>query len=121
MFFPEGAVRVHLYGRPVDMRKSFDGLYALARHDLKLDPTNGNGALVFNVPGALIHFVEENGATLMLLVSPRIFRHYLDDIGEGATGEPEGKIGAALQKDFFKAGWHRAGPKKMNILRYYVK
>lgn len=81
----------------------------------------GNGALVFNVPGALIHFVEENGATLMLLVSPRIFRHYLDDIGEGATGEPEDKIGAALQKDFFKAGWHRAGPKKMNILRYRVK
>ncbi len=40
MFFPEGAVRVHLYGRPVDMRKSFDGLYALAHHDLKLDPTN---------------------------------------------------------------------------------
>jgi len=42
MFFPEGAVRVHLYGRPVDMRKSFDGLYVLARHDLKLDPTNGH-------------------------------------------------------------------------------
>ncbi|MDP2834103.1 MAG: MobH family relaxase [Pseudomonadota bacterium] len=85
----------------------------------------GNGALVFNVPGALIHFVEENveesRTTLMLLISPRIFRHYLDDIGEGATGEPEDKIGAALQKDFFKAGWHRAGPKKMNILRYRVK
>ena len=42
MFFPEGTVRVHLYGRPVDMRKSFDGLHALARHDLKLDPTNGH-------------------------------------------------------------------------------
>ena len=24
MFFPEGQVRVHLYGRPVDMRRSFD-------------------------------------------------------------------------------------------------
>ncbi len=81
----------------------------------------GNGSLVYNVPGALIHFVEENGATLMLLVSPRVFRHYLDSIGEGATGEPEDKIGTALQRDFFKAQWHRTGPKKTNILRYRVK
>lgn len=38
MFFPEGQVRVHLYGRPVDLRKSFDGLYALTCHALGLDP-----------------------------------------------------------------------------------
>lgn len=42
MFFPEARVRVHLYGRPVDMRKSFDGLYALARHGLGLDPLSGH-------------------------------------------------------------------------------
>ena len=42
MFFPEGTVRVHLYGRPVDMRKSYDGLYVLARHELQFDPTNGH-------------------------------------------------------------------------------
>ena len=42
MFFPEGHIRVHLYGQPTDMRKSFDGLYALARHGLQLDPTNGH-------------------------------------------------------------------------------
>ena len=29
MFFPEGRIRVFLYGQPVDDRKSFDGLYAL--------------------------------------------------------------------------------------------
>ena len=27
MFFPEGQVRVFLYGEPVSMRLSFDGLY----------------------------------------------------------------------------------------------
>lgn len=32
MFFPEGQVRVFLYGQPVNMRLSFDGLYALAKH-----------------------------------------------------------------------------------------
>jgi transposase len=42
MFFPEGQVRVHVYGRPVDMRKSYDGLYALTRHALGLDPTSGH-------------------------------------------------------------------------------
>ncbi len=38
MFFPEGQVRVHVYGRPVDMRKSYDGLYALTRQELGQDP-----------------------------------------------------------------------------------
>lgn len=42
MIFPEGAVRVHLYGCPVDMRKSFDGLYALARHGVGQDPLSGH-------------------------------------------------------------------------------
>jgi transposase len=38
MFFPEGQIRVHLYGYPTDMRKSFDGLYALTREGLQRDP-----------------------------------------------------------------------------------
>lgn len=42
MFFPEGHIRVYLYGQPVDMRKSYDGLYALARNGLNQDPTNGH-------------------------------------------------------------------------------
>jgi len=41
MFFPEGQLRVHLYGAPVDMRKSFDGLYALTLHGLHQDPQSG--------------------------------------------------------------------------------
>ena len=41
MFFPEGQVRVHLYGQPVDLRRSFDGLYALTRNDLGEDPMSG--------------------------------------------------------------------------------
>lgn len=42
MFFPEGQVRVFLYGEPVSMRLSFDGLYALARHRMHQDPLSGN-------------------------------------------------------------------------------
>lgn len=42
MFFPEGQIRVHLYGRPVDMRKSYNGLYALTREGLREDPLSGD-------------------------------------------------------------------------------
>ena len=41
MFFPEGQVRVQLYGQPTDMRKSFDGLSALAKHGMGQDPLSG--------------------------------------------------------------------------------
>ena len=42
MFFPEGRVRIHVYGQPVDMRKSFDGLYVLTRQRLGADPLSGD-------------------------------------------------------------------------------
>ena len=42
MFFPEGQVRVVLYGHPVSMRLSFDGLYRLASHVMLQDPLSGN-------------------------------------------------------------------------------
>lgn len=42
MFFPEGQVRVFVYGVPVSMRLSFDGLYALARNKIGQDPLTGN-------------------------------------------------------------------------------
>ncbi len=42
MFFPEGHFRVFLYGEPTSMRLSFDGLYAIAKHHMGLDPLSGN-------------------------------------------------------------------------------
>lgn len=42
MFFPEGQLRVHLYGQPCDMRRSFDGLSAMVRHELRADPCDGS-------------------------------------------------------------------------------
>jgi transposase len=46
MFFPEGQLRVYLYGQPADLRRSFDGLQALVRHGLGSDPLDG-GLYVF--------------------------------------------------------------------------
>ena len=42
MFFPEGQVRVFLYGEPTSMRLSFDGLYAIVKHHMGLDPLSGS-------------------------------------------------------------------------------
>lgn len=42
MFFPEGQLRAFVYGEPVDMRCSFDGLSALARNVMKRDPMSGH-------------------------------------------------------------------------------
>jgi hypothetical protein len=42
MFFAEAQIRVHLYGQPADMRKSYDGLQALARHAMGADPLDGS-------------------------------------------------------------------------------
>jgi transposase len=54
MFFPESRVRVYLYGQPVDMRKSFDGLYAIARAAFTADPTSGDLYVFVNRRGAQI-------------------------------------------------------------------
>lgn len=35
-------MRVFLYGAPVDMRPSFDGLYAIACHGMPADPLAGH-------------------------------------------------------------------------------
>lgn len=61
MFFPEGQVRVHLYGRPADLRKSFDGLYALVRNEMGLDPLSGR----------LFVFVNRRGTQIKVLYFDR--------------------------------------------------
>lgn len=51
MFFPESQVRVWLYTRPTDMRKSFDGLVALVKHQLQEDPLSGQLFVFINRRG----------------------------------------------------------------------
>ncbi len=41
MFQPRLSVQIRLYRHPVDMRKSFDGLAAIARHTMGGDPLSG--------------------------------------------------------------------------------
>ena len=41
MLIPESQVKIWLYGRATDMRKSYDGLSALVRTKLGEDPLSG--------------------------------------------------------------------------------
>jgi transposase len=61
MFFAEGQIRVHLYGEPADMRKSYDGLQALVRHAMGREPLDG----------ALYVFVNRRGTQLKCLYFDR--------------------------------------------------
>lgn len=61
MFFPEGQIRVHLYGEPADMRKSFDGLQALTRHAMGQEPLDG----------ALYVFINRRGSQIKALYFDR--------------------------------------------------
>jgi transposase len=61
MFFAEAQIRVHLYGQPTDMRKSYDGLQALARHAMGRNPLDG----------ALYVFVNRRGSQIKCLYFDR--------------------------------------------------
>lgn len=61
MFFVEAQIRVHLYGQPADMRKSYDGLQALARYAMGADPLDGS----------LYVFVNRRGSQLKCLYFDR--------------------------------------------------
>lgn len=61
MFFPEQQVRVFLYGAPVDMRRSFDGLYAIARHGMPANPLAGH----------LFAFINRRATQIMVLYFDR--------------------------------------------------
>jgi len=48
MFFPEGQGQVPVDGRPVDLRQSFAGLYALTRRELNQEPLSGRLCVFIN-------------------------------------------------------------------------
>jgi len=57
MFFPEGRIRVFVYGQPVDLRQSFTGLIGLTRQGLKQDPQSGHLFVFVNRRGNLLKLV----------------------------------------------------------------
>lgn len=89
MFFPEDQIRVHLYGEPADMRKSFDGLQALARHAMGQNPLDG----------ALYVFINRRGSQLKCL--------YFDRSGFCLWAK-------RLEAGRFISDWHQVRTKQMD-------
>ncbi len=48
MFFPESHVKIWLYAKPTDMRRSFTGLTAMAKNLMNEDPLSGNFFVFIN-------------------------------------------------------------------------
>lgn len=92
MFFPEGQIRVQLYGRPVDMRKSYDGLYALTRNELKQDPMSGQ----------LYVFINRRGTQIKVL--------YFDRSGFCLWGK-------RLERGRFVSDWRQVATREMDWTR----
>jgi transposase len=89
MFFAEGQIHVRLYGQPTDMRKSYDGLQALARHAMGQDPLDG----------ALYVFVNRRGSQLKCL--------YFDRSGFCIWGK-------RLERGRFIGDWHAVRTREMD-------
>jgi transposase len=89
MFFAEALIRVHLYGQPTDMRKSYDGLQALTRHAMGHDPLDG----------ALYVFVNRRGSQVKCL--------YFDRSGFCIWGK-------RLEAGKFISDWTRACTREMD-------
>lgn len=89
MFFPESRVRVYLYGLAVDMRRSYDGLYAIARAAFAGDPTCGD----------LYVFVNRRGSQIKVL--------YFDRSGWCVWAK-------RLEAGRFVADWSRASTREID-------
>jgi hypothetical protein len=48
MFSLTNDLRFHLYAQPTDMRKGFNGLYAIVRSQIQLDPLSGDVFVFIN-------------------------------------------------------------------------
>jgi len=89
-----------------------------------------DGALPYNTASALVHFVKvnlrEREETMMLLVSPAVFRKFAEAYGDDAAGldaqgeATPGKLGMGIQMAFSQSGWHQPASRGRNIHRFQV-
>ncbi len=89
-----------------------------------------DGSLPYNTTSALVHFVKvilrEREETMMLLVSPAVFRRFAEVHGDLTTGSDTptdvtpGKLGMGIQMAFSQAGWQQPAARGRNIHRFQV-
>ena len=82
MFFPESGVRVWLCTQPTDMRKSYDGLSALVKNQLKENPLSGQLFVFINRKGnqvKILYFDRSGYCIWSKRLELGTFRHHWQD------------------------------------------
>lgn len=87
MFFAEQHVRVFLYGQPVDMRRSFDGLYAIVCHAMGLNPLSGHLFAFINRRATQIRVLYFDRTGLCIWAKRLEAGRFISDWGRVATRE----------------------------------
>lgn|SRR5574337_191003 len=87
MFFPEARVRVYLYGRAVDMRRSYDGLYAIAREAFAGDATSGDLYVFVNRRGSQMKVLYFDRSGWCVWAKRLEAGRFIDDWGRASTRE----------------------------------
>lgn len=89
MFFPEARIRVQVYGRPVDLRQSFDGLVALTRHALREDPLSGQLFVFFNRRSTLVKVLYWDRTGFCLWAKRLEAGRFIPDWAKASTRETD--------------------------------
>lgn len=85
MFFPEAQLKVWLYTRPTDMRKSFDGLSSLVKEKLAENPLSGQLFVFVNRRGNYLKalYFDRSGYALWAKRLEQGRFHYRDSAVSG--------------------------------------
>ena len=67
MFNFATSLRIHLHVAPVDMRKSFQSLHAIAKHEMHKDPTDGSLFVFCNRSHTLVKLLYFDGTGLWIM------------------------------------------------------
>ena len=87
------ATRVFFYNKPVDLRKSYCGLYAIAQYQIKQSPLNGDLFIFLNKNRTTLKALQFDGTGICIFSKklsrgrfPNIFEH---DAGAAPTITPQ--------------------------------
>jgi hypothetical protein len=112
--FPEGQARVFLYGQPVNMCLSFDGLYVFAKHVMHQDPLSGHLFAFINRRATEIRvlYFDRSGLCMLGYRSTRMTRRYRST---QTTLSVRRRIPMGKKNWLFS--WTELGPKHVGIVQ----
>lgn len=85
MCFPKARIRVQVYGRPVDLRQSFDGLIALTGQALREDPVSEQLFVFFNRRSTLVKVLYWDRSGFCVWAKRREAGRFIPDWSKAST------------------------------------